>query len=129
MSNLLRQLDVDVAERVLGYKVQELVNDDFPDYICYTDNDNEPAFILPQYSSFIELAWPLIEKLQKEGWYCNINCLPNGVNDVTLQRYKSNDSIDIVEAGGGKKSLSTAICLAVLKTVGGVNILKYKELL
>jgi len=75
---------------------------------------NEPA----HYSTSVEAACIILDKLHKEGWFYRIDSVPNGVI-VTVQCLTGGGKKDNPERLTyqiGAKTLSLGICLAGLKT-------------
>lgn len=109
-----REMDALVAEMVMGYQWQDgaLQHDDLPGGgRCHPRSVMNPP---PPYSTSIEAAWQVVEKLQDIPGY--------ELLDIRLRR-KHGVAI-MTDAGSCMKCLVTAdtaplaICLAALKAVG-----------
>lgn len=110
----LRKIDAAIAEHVMELTVEKL--EGFPDYISY--GEGVESSIVAPYSMFYDDAFSVIEKLSNEGWYVKITKAPKGLYQVTLQKYKAPESVDIHEFQFIDDNLPLAVCMVALRTKG-----------
>ena len=65
-----RELDREVAEKVMGWRI--------PETWLYSEmgHDGEVLREVPLYSSSIEAAWLVMEKMREKGWSFGCSCIP-----------------------------------------------------
>lgn len=114
-----REIDAIVAEKVMGWVSN--YPGGWPHPPMDTPNrkqymDSEGCTVIPNYSSSIEAAWQIIEKLITQGHYVNIfsteYSTPTRENGPGWGCQVSSDDTSLDDTA------PMAICLAALKTVG-----------
>lgn len=107
-----RELDILIAEKVIGEKVIELDECNGIDNLWLSKNRGYRDYVeLPCYSTEIASAWEVVNKLILDSYDFNILVWKSGVN----VEVGCNGDLDIEI---GSDSLPHAICLAALKAVG-----------
>ena len=110
-----RELDALVAEKIMGW-TPSLYTDHTWEMVRPNSADGLLVYAVPEYSTEIEHAWKVFEKLRESGDFC---CLwiksdYNYVYDVTWV-YENNDDHAEQSIGYSVESAPLAICLTALK--------------
>lgn len=125
-----RELDVLVAERVMGLKTGKYVWGKRKQYSAYFvgdaanwDDDGSGASVLfnelPHYSTDLASAWEVVKTLSEAGWIVKMITSEMGGTDCTLVcGVGARGRIDSDCMGGIITTAPHAICLAALKAVG-----------
>jgi hypothetical protein len=117
-----RELDAIVAERVMGWidvKLQPIANAlgvKVMDEYCGKPTIAAPLpMLVPRYSTMIQEAWPVVEKLRREHPFV---ALLSGKGPQGAQPWicKVNKEGSFFEERG--ETATMAVCLAALKSVG-----------
>lgn len=111
----LREIDLKVAEKIFGRKVQAAVGVDF------VFDEPPPWVVVPSYTSDIERAWHIVETLSK----MDPQILQYGEDDGSWTwwvDFEGTNSPDWEELGDDQplrhRNIATAICLAALMAMG-----------
>lgn len=97
-----REIDMLVAEKVMGWKKPALTND------CYIRSDCKCQIPSP-YTTDIRFAWEVVEKMREDGYRFFISTTRNRVdawNRIDKKKSRSSDSIPM------------SICLVALRCFG-----------
>ena len=141
-----REIDVLVAEHVMGFHVERIKPDWYPHEVTLffrpgnplveysydenacnammhrngKDDSDGTASPLPFYSEEIEHAWEVVEKLAANGWNVAVETMANTSEaPYTAVSFWRGDDWDTAEAMAtdGANTASLAICLAALKAL------------
>jgi hypothetical protein len=117
MSRDGRDLDREIAEKVMDYDTQKVWTDDFGNRRSWRD-ENWINYI-PRFSENLVDAFQVVEKMREMGWYFSIqNCHSPEYDWCCV--ISSND-LNKELGEGMDKSLPMAICLASLKVMGAIK--------
>lgn len=115
-----RELDALVAEKVMGLEKELRIKGTTHVATCYTDNpyflsgidkDDVMRYCQPlPYSTSIEAAWLVVEKLKSIGHVIHVSVFPDKVQAVYVHDTGENDY-------GEADTAPHAICLAALKAM------------
>jgi len=116
-----RELDALIAERVMGYKRAHM---DDPEINFAGDiwlNPNGTKYLhtaaLPEYSTSIEAAWEVVEKLHELGFFFDLHWDLN--TSVWTTSFKKSSDISEPNFYSKEREAPHAICKAALKAVEG----------
>ena len=109
-----RELDALIAEKVMGWKVDRIVehNNTTGDELLHIFGPDK----FPHYSTQIADAWLVVEKLGKDDWTYTI-VGNSSYNRCDLRKWLSHNNWAHLYSDADTAPL--AICLAALKAVGG----------
>lgn len=105
-----RELDAKVAEKVMGWWAIMLPADDRMVASGIPPKEGHEREGVPHYSTSIEAAWEVVEKMHQEWWFT----LVQGPDGWLADFYNDMD----VRHRAKAKTAPEAICLAALKAVG-----------
>lgn len=115
-----RELDVEVAEKVMGWKEVSLIDGGVPGTRMMGRPPLEPTHIygVPYYSTEITDAWEIVEKLKKKNYTFKLEENSSGwVARFYLTQYIQGNNHTIQAARANSDSAPLAISLAALKAV------------
>ena len=119
VENMSRELDAEVAEKVMGHGYRTFPNGALPNvkhWFRKGDDRNYGAFLLPYYSTSIADAWLVVEEMRKRGYGCAIFyhwqlCETNPSCEFDWR--DNNGNLRAIEESGG--TVPEAICRAALE--------------
>lgn len=110
----LREIDRLVAEKVMGWKIDEQVSND--DVVAVFDEKGNWGTFKP--TEWIQDAWQVVEKMREGRIFSLCDAWDENDEPIFYANFQYNDGYHVVNYDAYAKTATLAICLAALKAVG-----------